>query len=50
LCQAAALGATKGSAETRLSNVGNKLLAGMQVKLLLDYRENWIAFFGGCTK
>jgi hypothetical protein len=39
-----------GSAETRLANVGNRLLASMQVKLLLDYRESRIAFFGDCAR
>ncbi|HEY1632456.1 MAG TPA: retropepsin-like aspartic protease [Rhizomicrobium sp.] len=40
----------EGSAETRLANVGNRLLADMHVKLLLDYRDNRIAFLGDCAK
>jgi hypothetical protein len=39
----------EGSAETRLANVGNRLLAAMQVKLLLDYRSRRIAFYGDCA-
>ena len=37
-----------GSAETRVGNVGNKLLAAMKLKLLLDYRGGRITFFGDC--
>jgi ABC-type antimicrobial peptide transport system ATPase subunit len=39
-----------GSAKTRLANVGNRLLASMQVKLLLNYRDSRIVFFGDCSK
>jgi len=47
--QTVTLSSNEGAAETRLANVGNKLLASMRVKLLLDYRENRIAFFGDCA-
>lgn len=39
-----------GGADTRLANVGNRLFASMQLKLLLDYRENRLGFFGGCAR
>jgi hypothetical protein len=48
--QAVTLSSTEGSAKTRLANVGDKLLASMQLKLLLDYQESRIAFFGDCAK
>ena len=35
-----------GTADTRLANVGNRLLEGLKIKLLLDYRNNEIGFFG----
>lgn len=37
-----------GSAKTRLANAGNKLFASMQLKLVLDYREHQLGFFGDC--
>jgi hypothetical protein len=40
------LSSDTGNAKTRLANVGNSLLASMRVKLLLNYRDNRIAFFG----
>lgn len=40
----------EGSADTRLANVGNKMLAAMHLKLLLDYRDNRIGFYGDCAK
>lgn len=48
--QAVSITSGEGGADTRLGNVGNKLLASMRVKLLLDYRENRIAFFGDCAR
>jgi hypothetical protein len=48
--QTVTLSDNKGTVKTRLANVGNKLLAAMQLKLLLDYRESRIAFFGDCAK
>jgi hypothetical protein len=47
--QTVSFGGNDGSAETRLANVGNKLLASMRVKLLLDYKKSRIAFFGDCA-
>jgi len=40
----------QGSPETRMANVGDKLLANMQIKLLLDYRDKRIGFYGGCAE
>jgi hypothetical protein len=47
--QSVMLKSDAGSADTRLANVGNKLLASMGVKMLVDYRGNQIAFLG-CTR
>ena len=47
--QAVSLSRKAGSRGTRLANVGNRLIASLGVKLLLDYRKNRIAFFGDCT-
>ena len=38
----------KGSADTRLANVGNKLFAAMKLKMLLDYRARLMTFYGDC--
>jgi hypothetical protein len=46
--QIVTLSKSAGSMSTRLGNVGNKLIASMQLKLLLDYRENQMAFYGEC--
>lgn len=37
-----------GSLDTRVANVGNKLLAAMKLKLLLDYRGKTMSFYGDC--
>ena len=37
-----------GSADTRLANIGNKLLAAMGLKMLLDYPGKRITFYGKC--
>ncbi|WP_176595359.1 hypothetical protein [Sphingobium sp. 15-1] len=37
-----------GSIDTRVANVGNKLLAAMKLKLLLDYRHKKMGFYGNC--
>lgn len=47
--QRVTLASNGGSPETRLANVGNRMLASMNVKLLLDYRDNQIALFGDCA-
>ncbi|HEY2070562.1 MAG TPA: retropepsin-like aspartic protease [Rhizomicrobium sp.] len=44
------LNSDAGSAETRLVNIGDRLLAEIHVKLLLDYRGNRIAFLGDCAR
>lgn len=38
----------KGSTDTRVANVGNKLLAAMKLKLLLDYHGKAMTFYGDC--
>jgi Aspartyl protease len=48
--QSAALNGNPGSANSRLANVGNRLLAAMRIKLLLDYQNSRIGFFGNCAK
>jgi hypothetical protein len=48
--QRVSLRSDKGSATTRLANVGDKLLAAMHIKLLLDYRGRHIGFYGACPK
>ena len=40
----------RGSATTRLANVGNRVFADMNIKLLLDYRDARIGFYGECPK
>jgi hypothetical protein len=37
----------KGSS-TNLANVGNKLFASMNLKMMLDYRHRRMTFFGDC--
>jgi hypothetical protein len=37
----------KGSS-SNLANVGNKLLASMSLKMMLDYRHRTMTFFGDC--
>ncbi len=39
----------KGSAETRVANVGNRTFAAMHVRLLLDYPAKQLSFYGDCT-
>ncbi len=42
------LRAVKGSSDTRLANIGNKLFAAIKLKLLLDYRARLMTFYGDC--
>jgi hypothetical protein len=44
------LSSDMGSPKSRFGNVGNRLLAGLNLKLLLDYRDNQIVFLGHCVK
>ncbi|PZU66737.1 hypothetical protein [Sphingobium sp.] len=37
-----------GSKDTRVANVGNTLLATMKLRLLLDYRDKTMGFYGDC--
>lgn len=34
--------------DPRVANVGNKLFAAMKLKMLLDYRNRLMTFYGGC--
>lgn len=38
----------QGSAQTRVANVGNALLAALRLKVLLDYRHRQMSFYGDC--
>ncbi|MBE1161401.1 hypothetical protein [Dyella acidiphila] len=38
----------EGSTATRIANIGNKLFADMQLKVLLDYPAKTITVFGDC--
>jgi hypothetical protein len=38
-----------GSIDTRVANIGNKLLAAMKLKLQLDYRARTMVFYGDCA-
>lgn len=37
-----------GQADGRVANIGNKLFAAMKLKMLLDYRDRRITFYGDC--
>lgn len=38
----------QGGTDTRVANVGNKLLSALKLKLLLNYRAKTMTFFGDC--
>jgi hypothetical protein len=38
----------KGHDDPRAANIGNRLLAAMKLKMLLDYRARQMTFYGGC--
>lgn len=42
--------ADTGSRDTRVANVGNRLLAAMNLKVLLDYRGKSMTFYGNCGR
>ncbi|MFL6690570.1 MAG: retropepsin-like aspartic protease [Alphaproteobacteria bacterium] len=46
--QAVALFPQKGSPETRVANIGNKFFAAATPKMLLDYRNHTLGFYGDC--
>jgi hypothetical protein len=48
--QLVTLRSDKGSADTRLGNVGNKLFAAMTPMMLLDYRDRHMTFYGDCQQ
>jgi len=48
--QSVTLSNDEGSAQARFGNVGNRLLTGMHLKLLLNYRDSQIGFFAECTE
>lgn len=39
---------TMGSPDTSLANAGNQLFAALELKLLLDYKDRRIGFYGDC--
>lgn len=47
--QAMTLRHVEGSADASVANLGNKLFAQLGLKMLLDYRDRKVAFFGGCS-
>jgi hypothetical protein len=46
--QTVALFPEKGSPETRVANIGNKFFAAATPKMLLDYRNHTLGFYGDC--
>ena len=38
----------QGSPDTHLANIGNKFFAAMKLKMLLDYRDKVMTFYGDC--
>ena len=46
--QPVVLNSQAGSRRTNVANIGNSLVAAMQVKLLLDYRRRTITVYGRC--
>lgn len=46
--QAATIRKPEGSPQTRVANVGNRLMREMRLKVLLDYRSRTLSFFGRC--
>jgi hypothetical protein len=48
--QSVTLSRAEGGPDSRLANVGNKLLAGMGIRLMLDYRQGRISFLGDCAR
>ncbi|HEY1750007.1 MAG TPA: retropepsin-like aspartic protease [Caulobacteraceae bacterium] len=41
---------TQGAADTSLANAGNRLFAALKLKLLLDYKDRLIGFYGDCRR
>jgi hypothetical protein len=39
---------TKEATDDRVANIGNKLFAAMKLKMLLDYRDRVMTFYGDC--
>lgn len=46
--QAVTLRDAKASSDDRVANIGNKLFAAMKLKMLLDYRDRVMTFYGDC--
>jgi len=40
---------SRGSADSRIANIGNMTFAAMKVKLLLDYPAKQVSFYGDCA-
>ncbi len=45
--QAVTVRKTPGS-DTRIANIGNKLFAAMGLKMILDYKDRAMTFYGVC--
>jgi hypothetical protein len=39
-----------GAADKRIANIGNEFFARMELKILLDYRGKYMAFYGNCPE
>jgi hypothetical protein len=39
---------TAGSMQTRVANVGNQLFVALKLRILLNYRDKQVSFFGNC--
>ncbi len=46
--QAVTLRGAKDAVEDHVANIGNKLFAAMKLKMLLDYRDRVMTFYGDC--
>jgi hypothetical protein len=46
--QTVTLVGAKEGADNRIANIGNKLFAAMKLKMLLDYRDRVMTFYGDC--
>ncbi len=46
--QAVTLRGAKDATDDRVANIGNKLFAAMKLKMLLDYRDRVMTFYGDC--
>lgn len=47
--QVVTLKPNQGSGDVRVANIGNKLFAAMKLKMLLDYKNRLMTFYGDCS-